>query len=219
MKNIDKLNHKAVNDVIKATQTSKGYINASQYKVLSNVEISKPSPIFSIWERKIKTPKGIITRKIVSHQDSVVAGIYRPAGGNSLEVLVTEEYRSGTGSVTMALVAGLVNDGEVPEDALEREIWEEAGLGISSTPVKKVATIVSSEGFTNERVHIFSVPVSYDAKLGGQSLDSDEYLRVHWEPLKKLLSLAKQGEIVSAPTIIFLQDLENGLLSVGSQVY
>lgn len=218
-KSLDALNQKVVKDVIKETQTSEGHLDDSQYEVLSVKEISKPSPIFSIWEKKIKTPAGIITRQIVYHADSVVAGIYRPAGGNSLEVLVTEEYRSGTGRVTKALVAGLVNDGEVPEDSLEREVWEESGINIKAVYAKKVATIVSSEGFTNEHVHIFSVPVTHDVKLGKQSLDSDEYLKVHWEPLKKLLDLVKRGEIVSAPTIIFLQDLQNGLLSVGSKVY
>lgn len=65
------------------------------------------------------------------------------------------EFRSGINRDAVSIPAGKINEDESPVEALYREAKEETGYDltkIGGLVVSKVATVNSSEGFTNEKL-------------------------------------------------------------------
>lgn len=70
---------------------------------------------------------------------------------SSQKLIVTKEFRYPLNDYEYGLPAGLVDEGESPEVAAERELFEETGLEM--TKVLRVSpTIFSSTGITDESV-------------------------------------------------------------------
>lgn len=176
------------------------------FKKISDTLISKPSPIFDVREARIKTPKGNIVRQYVDHPEAVTIGVIRYNNySKQFEVLMVKEYRIGADKVCYALPAGLKEDDESELDAVTRELNEETGVEITDKDsIDKIVTTISSEGFTNEKIHIFSRMIPYDTNENNcQDLDEDELVEKVWVPFNKLTEMIVEGKITSAPTIIF----------------
>ncbi|HEV2590721.1 MAG TPA: NUDIX hydrolase, partial [Gaiellaceae bacterium] len=68
-------------------------------------------------------------------------------------VLLVRQERPAVGGKVLEIPAGIVDPGEEPMAAAKRELREETGLH-GGTWVE-VASIFSSPGFTDERIHLF----------------------------------------------------------------
>jgi ADP-ribose pyrophosphatase len=91
-------------------------------------------------------------------------------------LVLVKEFRVPVGDYIHAFPAGLLAEGESPEDTARREMLEETGLTV--TAVKQVSPVLfSSAGLTDESVMLVYV----DAQLvpgGAPHLDSSEELEV-----------------------------------------
>lgn len=92
-------------------------------------------------------------------------------------VLLVEQFRAATfiaGNRTPWMwepIAGLVDPGETPEHAAQRESMEEAGISLQS--LEPVAQVYSSSGSSGEFLNIFIGLTDLDQVPGGGGLDSE----------------------------------------------
>ncbi|WP_276373768.1 GDP-mannose pyrophosphatase NudK [Chryseolinea sp. H1M3-3] len=125
-------------------------------------------------------------------------------------VILTRQFRLPTfinGNPTGMLVeacAGLL-DKENPEECIRRETEEETGYKIND--VKRVFELYMSPGSVTEILYFFVAEYSEEQKVneGGGAEHEHENIEVLELPLKKAISMMKNGEIRDAKTVILLQ--------------
>ena len=120
-------------------------------------------------------------------------------------------YKQGYGWVT-EIIAGMVDEGETPEESVRRELLEEAGLTISS--LKYICNFYPSPGGSSEMIFLYYAEVSGKfaaySKSGG--LPGEDIITMEIT-LEEALKKIKTGEIVDAKTIMGIFWLKNRLLS------
>lgn len=96
----------------------------------------------------------------------VIIPILRSKSSNptKMETLLVEQYRPPMQRVTLEFPAGLIDDGELAEDAALRELREETGFvgERCSTPPLVSRAVTMSPGMTSESVHVVVVEVDLD---------------------------------------------------------
>ncbi len=136
--------------------------------------------------------------EIVEHAAAVAVLVLRQVRGQH-EVLLVSQQRPAVGRATWELPAGLIDDGETPEEAARRELAEEVGLGGTLT---KLAEVFSSPGFTDEKIYLFAATELFESTLPGDEDDGFEYA---WKPLLDTwLEVASGGVASSTPTLLGL---------------
>lgn len=93
-------------------------------------------------KKEIHTQEELRGRK----PDSVVI-IVTDAGGE--RILLNREFRLAAGSYVYNFPAGLIEEGETPEDTAKRELWEETGLELYEIE-DQMGLSYSAVGFSNE---------------------------------------------------------------------
>ena len=102
-------------------------------------------------------------------------------------------------------IAGMIDDGETPEETARREAREEAGCRV--TELYKVATIFSSPGSVGERTHLFCATADLsDAHDNFHGLDAEhEDIRTLVVPLEQALEAVDEGRVQDVKTMALLQ--------------
>ncbi len=144
--------------------------------------------------------------------DAVAAIIYHRETENV--VLVNQfkypTYERGPGWITET-VAGILEENEIPEDAMRREILEEVGYEVES--LKHISTFYVSPGGSSERIYLYMAEVSNTGKVadgGGLDEESEDIALVEI-PVSELRNALASGEIQDAKTIIGIMWLQNYL--------
>ncbi|WP_299073637.1 ADP-ribose diphosphatase [uncultured Paraglaciecola sp.] len=125
------------------------------------------------------------------------------------EFVMIEQIRIGalpTSSTPWLLevVAGIIDEGETPEEVCHRETKEEAGLEIQK--LHKALSYLASPGGTSERLHIYVALVDASKATGVHGLDHEsEDILVHRVSSKRAFDWINQGKIDNAATLIALQ--------------
>ena len=125
------------------------------------------------------------------------------------EVVLIEQFRIGAYVANFApwlteIVAGIIEDGETPEDVAKRETLEEAGLTI--TELMPMCRYVGSPGGASESVQVFLGRVDATDAGGIHGLNSeDEDIRVQAMPWTEARALLDQGKITNALGLVALQ--------------
>lgn len=180
-----------------------------EYNIKSEEVSVSFSPVFDVITREIETPnQGVIKRFVVDHAPVVSVLIYNP---KKLSFYMGKEYRSGVNEVRYGNPAGYIDSGETPEEAAIREVKEELGICVDPNFLSKVKTISSSEGFTNEEVHIFYYESS-DISVGETSFDDDEYIELVEIPALEVIEMLNENTLLKgAPTVLSLYWFLSGL--------
>lgn len=102
-------------------------------------------------------------------------------------------------------IAGMIDDGETPEETARREALEEGGCRV--TGLYKVATIFSSPGSVGERTHLFCATADLsDAHGNFHGLNEEhEDIRTLVVSLKDALEAADEGRLQDVKTMALLQ--------------
>lgn len=141
-------------------------------------------------------------REVVEHPGAV-AIVPVAADGR---VILVRQFRHPVGQVLLEIPAGKLDKGEDPDDCARRELEEETGFAAAN--LKRMASIVTTPGFTNEIIHIY---LATGLTPTTQHPDEDEFLAVEPYDRGQIRDLIVAGELVDAKTILGLLLLENAL--------
>ena len=148
----------------------------------------------------------LINRELFVRHDAVCVLPYDPQRDC---VVLIEQFRIGALDKSnnpwlLELVAGLIDDGEQPEQVALREAIEEADLALTS--LWPITQYYPSPGGSDERVHLFVGRCDSEGAGGVHGLaEEGEDIRVHVWPLEDALDAVKDGRIDNAASIIALQ--------------
>lgn len=147
-----------------------------------------------------------LSRELLVRRDAIGVLLYDPARD---EVVLVEQFRAGAMLQRevpwlLEIVAGIIEDGEQPEQVARREAMEEAGCTI--TALLPVCRYFASPGGSNEYFHVFigRVDASHAGGVHGLA-DEAEDIKVHVLPLSDALERVARDEINNALAIIALQ--------------
>lgn len=116
--------------------------------------------------------------------------------------VIIEEMRYPIGNKCFSFPAGLIDEGEVPQDAALRELKEEIGAEDVLTIEPFGGLLYNSEGMTDETVQMFEVSIG---KIGKQDLQGlEEEIGLHFVKTKDLKEFMV-GKRFSAKAGIYLQ--------------
>lgn len=156
-----------------------------------------------------------LTRFSFERGESVAVLLYCPEEG---EIILVEQFRypaysAGSSGWLLEIVAGSVPPGDDLESTACKEVMEETGYAIPPGGLIKMGVFFASPGGTSERVHLYMAHVleSDRREKGGGNDHEDEDIRVARFSFEEVLSLAEQGKLEDAKTIIALFLLEKRL--------
>jgi len=131
-------------------------------------------------------------REIVEHP-GVVAVVPIDTDGN---VVLVRQYRLAAESVLVEIPAGVMDPGETPEVAAQRELAEE--IGMRAGRLTPLCGFFASPGISTEFIHLF---LGEDLAPAEGEADEDEDIVVHRVALSDALVLIGTGEICDAKTV------------------
>ncbi|HHX90774.1 MAG TPA: NUDIX domain-containing protein [Paracoccus sp.] len=137
--------------------------------------------------------------------DAVTVLPYDPARDR---VLVVEQFRFGPfargdlNAWTLEPIAGRIDPGESPEQALRREAGEEAGLNLGA--LHPVGSYYPSPGAVSEYLYSYVGMAALGPEAGGvRGLESEaEDIRAHVIAFAHLMELVDSGEVQNGPLLI-----------------
>jgi ADP-ribose diphosphatase len=121
-----------------------------------------------------------------------------PVDGEGNLILV-REYCAGTHDYQLGFPKGLIDPGETPEQAGNRELKEEAGFGAKQLAELKLVSLAPS--YFNAKMHILLAQELYPEKLEG---DEPEPLEVVKWPLSEWQTLLQQTDFTEARSVAAL---------------
>jgi 8-oxo-dGTP pyrophosphatase MutT (NUDIX family) len=126
------------------------------------------------------------------------------------EVVMIEQYRHGTGEVTLEIPGGMVDAGESPRDAAAREMLEETGY--ASSEVVALGRTRPNPAIQNNWIHTF---LARDARFESEpQFDGTEHTAVRLVPLARIPSLIADGSITHSLVVVGFHLLDiSGMLS------
>ncbi|MGL4608902.1 MAG: NUDIX domain-containing protein [Trueperaceae bacterium] len=132
--------------------------------------------------------------EIVEHAEAVAVLILR-----GREVLGVMQPRPAISQTTWELPAGLIDEGETPQEAAKRELAEEVQL---TGDLELITQFYTSPGFTNEKLYVFEAKNLSEAYA---KPDSDENIQLSWRDVDEVWEEIKAGKVAtSSPTVLGL---------------
>ncbi|MGP4001458.1 NUDIX hydrolase [Streptomyces sp. 8N706] len=115
------------------------------------------------------------------------------------EILMMWRHRFITDAWAWELPMGLVEEGEVPEDAAAREVEEETGW--RPGPIKPLIYAEPANGITDSQHHVF---LADGATYIGPPTEKNESDRIEWIPLDRVRGMIDRREVVSSGSLVGL---------------
>lgn len=107
------------------------------------------------------------------------------------EVILVEQYRHGIDEITLEIPGGMVDDGEIPEEAAKRELLEETGYSSDSWSLLGKAS--SNPAILSNFTHLY---LAENCRVTAkQKTDEFEQISIHLVPLRDFLEMVRNGEI------------------------
>ena len=113
------------------------------------------------------------------------------------QLVMVEQWRHPLQRVTLELPAGVVEEGERPEKAGERELREETGY--AGDEAEWIGAAAINPSWQDTRVH--AVVVRGVRREGEKELDEGEETGVRCVPLADVRRMVMEGEIDAGPTV------------------
>jgi 8-oxo-dGTP pyrophosphatase MutT (NUDIX family) len=110
------------------------------------------------------------------------------------KVVMVKQYRHGLSVESIELPGGVVDDGETPEQAIQRELKEETGYEFDS--IEEIGKVAPNPATSNNYMHMFIAKGG--RKVAEQSLDETEDVEILFHSIEEVKSLVKENKIVQA---------------------
>lgn len=117
--------------------------------------------------------------------------------GEDPQILLIRQYRYAANGYVYEVPAGRLEPGEDPKACAKRELLEETGCTASG--VQYLTTILTTPGFTDEKIHLF---MATGVTRGDAQPESDEFMELQPTALSQALRMIQAGEIQDAKTIV-----------------
>jgi ADP-ribose pyrophosphatase len=141
----------------------------------------------------VRLPNGReTTREIAEHSDSVCIVPIDEQGN----ILLVRQYRKPVEMDLLEVPAGGIEEGEVPEEAVQRELQEE--IGYTAGNLQHLSSFWLAPGWCTEYMHAY---LATDLIPSSLAADDDEFISVVRVPLAESLDMVKQGLIRDAKSI------------------
>ncbi len=114
-------------------------------------------------------------------------------------VVLIRQYRYAAGGEIYEVPAGKLEHGEEPHVCAARELEEETGH--RAARIEPLGSILTTPGFTDERIHLFS---AFDLEATQTRLDEDEIIETVIMSLDEALALVWSGELDDAKSALAL---------------
>jgi ADP-ribose diphosphatase len=124
-------------------------------------------------------------------------------GTSDPTVLLIRQFRHAAERYVWEIPAGRLEPGEAPEACARRELEEEAG--VIAGELRRLTTIYTTPGFTDERIHLF---LATGLAPGTARREPDEFVEVHRKPWSEVLELIERGEVEDGKTLVTLMFVE-----------
>ena len=162
-----------------------------KWKTLSSEYITRHK-YFTARKDKCETPEGkIIEEYFVVEMPVSACALSLTEDG---EVIMIKQYRHPIGQTVLELPGGFIDENELPETAMARELMEETGYEFSS--VEQVGTIAANPGVLDNFTCLFLARGG--KKTGVQQLDHNEDIDVVTISLDELKKLFLQNKIIQS---------------------
>ena len=183
---------------------------------LENIEVVKKTPLykkfFRVDEYSFKYPlyngkmSSVVCREVMDRGNAAGVLLYDP---DREEFVFIEQIRAGVfvageNPWLLECVAGIIEEGEAPEDVVIREAEEEAGAKISA--LEPIMAYFSSPGGLSEKIYLFCgrIDATRVAEYGGVPSENED-IRVVVVPVKEIEKMLAEGKFNNALTIISIQ--------------
>jgi ADP-ribose pyrophosphatase len=144
----------------------------------------------------VRLPNGrLATREIVEHANSVCIV---PLDQHN-NVLLVRQYRKPTNGQLLEVPAGGIEDSEVSEETVLRELQEE--VGYTAGTLKHLSSFWLAPGWCDEFMHAY---LATDLRPSTLVADDDEFIDLVRVPLRDTLDLIASGAIQDAKSIAAL---------------
>ncbi|WP_196139294.1 ADP compounds hydrolase NudE [Aliikangiella sp. G2MR2-5] len=125
------------------------------------------------------------------------------------ELILIREYSAGTNDYQLAFPKGLRDEGETLEEAANRELMEEVGLGAGKITHLKNMTL--APGYFTHRMDLFLAESLYIRKLEGDEPEPLEVVRWPLENVDQLLENEHFTEARSIAALLLVVRLRQGV--------
>ena len=144
----------------------------------------------------VRMPSGRdATREIVEHSHAVcIVPI-----DNEGNVVLVRKYRKPAEDALLEVPAGGVEDGEISEEAVLRELQEE--IGYTADHLEHLSSFWVAPGWATEYMHAYLATGLRESRLDGDEDENIEVVRLRFD---EAVSMLKTGEINDGKTIAAL---------------
>ena len=157
-----------------------------------------------LWEGNVGS-FGLDTVDLPSGERATLA-LFRHPGASAVvpfldreRIVLLRQFRHAAGGVIWEVPAGKLDRGEDPAHCAARELEEETGYRAGR--VEKTGSILTTPGFTDERIHLFC---AYDLVAGRAAPEAHEVLESEVVLLERALAMIDSGEICDGKSIAAL---------------
>lgn len=152
--------------------------------------------VFDVRQDQVRLPNdNLANLDVVEHSGSITLLPIDDEG----QMWFVRQYRHPAQAELAELPAGVMEDGETPEDCAHREIREETGM--AANQLRKVGEFFLAPGYSTEYMYVFLATELHPAPL---ERDPDEFINVEKIPLDQVYELARKGRFRDSKTLAAL---------------
>ena len=182
------------------------FLKDSPWRVLETRTLVDRRPWYRISEQDVELPDGRIVQGFpqMELRDYAIVVALTPTG----EVLIEWMYKHGPGHHVFDLVAGVLEDGEDPLQAAQRELREETGY--ASEQWSSLGTFTVNSNYGCGRMHAF---LARDARIVSEPNSTDlEEMELVLRPFDEAIADLRRGrfELLSAAAALALAHAQIG---------
>lgn len=155
--------------------------------------------VISVDVDQVRFPDGTIGELEMVRHSGASAIVPLLDSGRDPQVLLIRQYRYAANGYVYEIPAGRLDPGETPESCASRELREETGYSAAS--LRRLTTIYTTPGFTDERIHLF---VAEGLTPGNSEREADEFLELHPVLISEALAMIQSGDIADGKTSVAL---------------
>ena len=163
------------------------------YEVLES-KVTHEGKIVKITVDKLRMPDGSEAYRETVVRGKNAAAVLAVDSDGSL--IFVRQYRHAFREMLLEIPAGVLEEGEKPEEGVLRELEEETGKKAGT--LEFLCEMYPTVGYCTEKIQLF---IATNLTEGQQKLDADEFLEIEKYTLEEAVDMIGKGQIKDGKTI------------------